>query len=69
MTDNIHTLNVITRLDIPVDRVKKAAEKANLEQVIIIGFDKDGEFYFSSSKADGGTVLWLMEVAKKKLLE
>ena len=44
-------------------------KEADLEEVVIIGFDKCGEFYFSSNKADGGCILWLMEVAKKKLLE
>lgn len=69
MTDNIHILPVITCLDVSVDRVKKASEDAKLEAMVVIGFDKDGQFYFSSSKADGGTVLWLMEMAKKRLLE
>lgn len=40
-----------------------------LDECIIIGHDKDGDFYFDSSKADGGTIVWLLEKAKKKLLE
>ncbi len=33
------------------------------------GYRNDGEFYFASTKGEGGDVIWLMEIAKKKLLE
>jgi len=60
-------LNNITSLDIPADRVlEQAIDK--LEKVVIMGYTKDGEEYFASSVADGGTVLWLMEKTKKALL-
>lgn len=60
-------LNNVTRLDLPPDRVLAAAEGA-LESVVIMGWDKEGECYFASSIADGGTVLWLMEKLKLKLM-
>lgn len=59
----------ITRLDIPAERVLKAALERGLETVVIAGFDKDGDEYFASSAADGADALWLMERLKKKLLE
>jgi len=31
--------------------------------------DKDDDFYFASSKSDGRDIIWLLEHAKKKLLE
>lgn len=69
-------LGCITRLDIPAERVLRAALErgddtpgAALKDVVIIGFDEDGDFYFASSKGDGGTVLWLMALAQKQLLE
>lgn len=65
----IITLDVITKLDIPVERVIDGAKKADLETAVVIGWDKDGEFYFASNKADGADVLWLLEQAKKRLLE
>jgi len=40
-----------------------------MEGVVIMGWDKDGEEYFASSYADGGTVLWLAERMKKLLME
>ena len=60
-------LNGVTKLDLPVDRVLEQA-KGNLEGVVIIGYDKDGDSYFASTYADGGTVLWLIEQCKKALL-
>ena len=67
--DKVVTLNIPTRLDIPVERVHDAARDVNLQSIVIIGYDEDGDFYFASSYADGGDVLWLMEMAKKRLLE
>jgi hypothetical protein len=61
-------LNNITKLDIPVDRVLENA-KDNLDGVILIGYDKDGEEYFASTFADGGEVLWLLKRMETKLLQ
>ena len=69
MTNNIVELPVITKLDIPSERVLHSAAKHGMDDVVVIGYDNDGEFYFASNKADGGTVIWLLELAKKKLLE
>jgi hypothetical protein len=57
-----------SRLDTPVGRVMEAAVEASLTEIVVIGFDEDGDFYFASSKADGGDVLWLLERAKHKLM-
>ena len=61
-------LNGVTRLNLPVDTVLDGA-KGNLEGVVLIGYDKDGEEYFASTYADGGEVLWLIKRLEKKLLE
>jgi hypothetical protein len=68
MTDNVIPLNNITMLDLPVPRILEEA-KEYLNTVVLIGTDKDGELYFSSSVADGGEVLWLLEKAKLALLD
>ena len=69
MNDNSNVVDWcgITRLDLDPDRVIDAA-KGKLTDVVILGHDIDGEEYFASSQADGGTVLWLMERAKMKRL-
>lgn len=67
--DNVVVLDVVTRLDIPVERILNQAVDDGLQDVVIIGWDDEGEFYFASSKADGGNILWLLEKAKKMLME
>jgi len=61
-------MNGLTKLDLPIDRVLDDA-KGELEGVILIGYDKEGEEYFASTYADGGEILWLIERLKKRLLE
>jgi len=56
-----------TRLDIPANRVLDNAPR-DMDTVIIVGFDADGDFYFASNKADGADVMWLLQVAARKLL-
>lgn len=70
MNDNVIPLGNVTRLDLPVDRVLDAA-KDKLDGdggVVVLGYDKDGNRFFSSSIADGGDVLWLLEQCKRELL-
>ena len=57
-----------TRLDTPAARVLTTASDASLQTAIVIGWDSTGEFYFASSAADGAEVLWLIELAKIKLM-
>lgn len=66
---NVVTLGCITTLDIPPERILNAAIGCDLETVLVIGRTKDGELYFAGSSADGGDALWLMELAKKALIE
>jgi len=68
MTNNVIPLGNITRLDLPTDRVLDAAKGDCSDGVVIIGFDNQGELYFASSIADGGSVIWLLEQAKFALL-
>ena len=67
--DNVVIFNGVTKLDLPAGRILELASKANLKGVVIIGETDEGEFYFASSYADGGDVLWYMAMAHKKLLE
>lgn len=67
MSDNVVNFTGITRLDMDPERVLESA-RGKLKSVVIMGYDEDEEEYFASSIADGGTVIWLMERAKLKLL-
>ena len=57
----------ITTLELDPDRVLEEA-KGKLEGCVVIGFDDDGDLYLASSYADGGTLLWLLESCKQKLM-
>jgi hypothetical protein len=62
-------LGNITKLDRPTDVVLDQCKGHCSEGVVVMGFDDEGDFYFASSIADGGSVIWLLEQAKKRLLE
>lgn len=62
-------LGCITKLDLPVDRVLESAKGMDLEGVVLLGYRKNGDQYFASTYADGGEVIWLLEMCKKQLLE
>ena len=57
-----------TRIDSPPEKILNAAQKQNLKSVVIIGWTED-DWYFASSIAAGPEVLWLLELARKKLME
>lgn len=68
MTDNLVYFDGITRLDMPPEKVLQSALDANLEGVVVVGW-QEGEFYAASSIADGGEVVWLLEKLKQHLLD
>lgn len=68
MSDKVVYPNFVTTLDLPPDRILQAAV-GKLENVIVVGYDKERNEYFASNVADGGTTLWLLERSKKALLE
>ena len=62
-------LSVVTKLDIPAERVISRAAEADLVEVVIVGFDKDGDLFFAANKADAGAVGWQLDMAKHRLLK
>lgn len=65
---NIVVLDTITRLDIPAERVLNQALERDLEQVVILGYDKEGGEYMCSSMASGPEIIWLLERLKHILI-
>lgn len=58
-----------TRLDIPADLTLNDALECELDKCIVLAYDKSGEEYIFNGIADAAETLWLLERAKKKLLE
>jgi hypothetical protein len=58
----------ITTLDTSPRLVLTFAMREELENCIVLGFKEDGGIYLASSVADGGSMLWLMEIAKTRLM-
>jgi hypothetical protein len=69
MADNIVNFTGVTRLDLPPERIAKALLKADLDTIVVCGFTQEGEFYFSSNRADAGSVIFLLEKAKLELFK
>ena len=67
MSAEIVELGCLTRLPVPSEKLLRRALEGGVTNVVIIGYDPAGEFWFASSDADGGDVLWLLELAKRRL--
>jgi hypothetical protein len=59
---------IITKLNIPADRILNAAI-GKLDECVIIGTDKSGNDYFASNRSDAGTVIYHCERAKHRLMQ
>ena len=57
----------ITKLDLDPDLIFEN-NKGKFEGMVILGWDKEGNERFVGTYADGGTVLWLLERCKNKLI-
>lgn len=68
MTAEVRKFTGITSLDSTADSVLEPL-LGKLSGCVVIGWDEAGDLQFASSYADGGTCLWLLEKAKKALLE
>jgi hypothetical protein len=68
MAGNVVHLDMVTKLDLPAERVLQRALEADLQSVVVVGYDKEGREYFASSIADGGTANWLLDRCKMQLL-
>ena len=66
---NVVNLPCITRLNLSPERILSEALEADLDGAVVMGYTKEGEAYFASTYADGGHVMWLMELCKAKLLQ
>lgn len=68
LADNVRMFTGITPNNYDANVMLEAATRADLTDVIIMGWDKDGDLFFSASMGDGPECLWLIEKAKAALL-
>jgi hypothetical protein len=69
LADNVKLFTGETPNDFDAKVILEACARRNVTSVVIIGWEDDGDFLFTSSMGDGPECLWLLEMAKKKLLE
>ena len=62
-------LEVVTTLDLPAEKVLVAAIAHDLKEAVVIGTREDGSLYFAGTSSDGPQVLWLLERARRKLMD
>jgi hypothetical protein len=65
---NVITLPTVTKLDISPASVLDGAKDADLDTVLVIGFDSQGNIYAASSTGDTAENVLLVEMFKHKLL-
>jgi hypothetical protein len=69
LPDNVSIFPGVTPNDFEPAVILRSALRGKLESCMIIGWDENGDLFFSSSKASGPDCLWLIEHAKRQLLE
>lgn len=72
MNDNLTGVTFLhgtTTMDIESSKVLSGGLRNCVKDVVLIGYDQDDELYFASAVGDVTKVLWLLEQAKKQLLE
>jgi hypothetical protein len=67
--NNVIVLNVLTTINLPPERILNAALEADLAALVIVGYDKNGEYYFHSSIPHGATINWLLDQCKKRIID
>jgi len=68
MTAKILQFGGITFGRIEPDKVLEA-NKGKFKEVFLIGLDENSDDYYASSTGDLPTLLWMLERAKKELLD
>jgi hypothetical protein len=59
----------VTSLDLPPEAILQSLrEEGHLEGFVYVGYDKAGSIICGSTYADGGTVLWLIETLRLRLM-
>lgn len=66
---DVITLDCMTTLDIPPERVLQGALDNKISHAVVIGITPEGELYFASAIGSLGDTLILLERAKDELMD
>lgn len=69
MSDNVVNIGVSTTLDLPSERILGGAREREITDIVLLGYDKDGEFYMACAPADLRDMLVLVELAKRQIMD
>lgn len=69
MTSNVRILPIVTSEELSPIAMLEAAKNGDLQKVVIVGIDADGNSFFSSSIGDAREVNWMLELAKRDLMD
>ncbi len=62
-------LSTVTTATTPPETILSAALKAGLTEALVIGQKQDGTVYFAMSTAEAPSVNWLLDCAKRLLMD
>lgn len=62
-------LDLITKGEIPVQKVADGIDCEKIEHLLVVALNKDGELEIAMSSGEIPTNLWMLELAKKRILE
>ena len=68
MTDNVVSLGVVTTQPHEPAYVLEKARQADLDIVVIVGADSEGNLYFAGSHSENAEVNLLLDYAKAQIL-
>ena len=66
--NEMNNLRALPTKTVSTDKVLTDAV-GQMREVIVLGFDTSGDFYCQTSHDGSADILWLLELAKKKLFE
>lgn len=69
LPDNVELFPGATDRNFEPNVILQAATRSDLESVVILGWGKDGSLFISGSISNMPEWLWLIEQAKKQMLE
>lgn len=58
-----------TTADLPAEKVLDAAKAAALTEAVVVGMKADGTIYFAMTTSSAPDVNWLLDCAKKLLMD